>query len=725
MKLDVLPSNVAAQLSSAYLKTQNRSITETQHSLFMDSVANVHPSALLMKLWLDDAIQWKSYTPLSSIHLEQTVNEAIVCMFRKLEVTYGALFVSAALGYVTVGRQGISSVEMDDVLSCNDDVLNEVYKYHDPPLDGIIRIPPLLWARVYEHLREYFVEKEVFTKSVITWYHRQFIETAQKRYAEGKVAKKLHRDLVEIYTCTDKVRKTIALRYRERTIENADRQVTPQLMQENNWRMLVSRPYHLFKSMDMDSIKTHYLGNLQFVRCLMAGVPLKNYVHDGLAALQEMEEVDGEATLLYECLRFSRNQICNDIHSLPTQLMGQLLPHISVYPYVEKLVNEASLDMDTCGKTMLKPVIGCIRTSSSGLKWYMDGPVKIVAQNIKSNLLLVAYINGKKGSPFCKVIDLVTISMIQTLPCFGGLADETIKQGGFSRNSQRAYLLCNNHFVVFSVTNDLADAANLQIESTVLLDGKNFNAYMAVGSREKRMFLATHNELAVLEDDSTLYMLPHFHVARTVIVKNSTATTNALFCGNNSMVISTHTIKTSKGSLTGVVLGWPWRDDKIKTTTILAAPVSEGFLYILEKFGDGNTVLCGCIDRQLYIVNAFDGSIIQHFGTPDESSTFNLLTSYDMLSNTIVLAHKGGNRISVWDITKYERINVFYTKGKLTDVQIGPEDNHVVAVSEEGDVSVFNYSDGEVVNRKGHSDRITSVVCFQDDQIITAGKLYF
>ena len=33
----------------------------------------------------------------------------------------------------------MSDVELEDALSCNDEVLNEIYQYHDPPVPGIIR----------------------------------------------------------------------------------------------------------------------------------------------------------------------------------------------------------------------------------------------------------------------------------------------------------------------------------------------------------------------------------------------------------------------------------------------------------------------------------------------------------------------------------------------------------------------------------------------------------
>ena len=70
---------------------------------------------------------------------------------------------------------------MEDALSCDDKVLVEVYQYHDPPLEGMIRIPPLLWARLQNALKEYLADRQVDGKVVQAWYHRQFWEAAEQR----------------------------------------------------------------------------------------------------------------------------------------------------------------------------------------------------------------------------------------------------------------------------------------------------------------------------------------------------------------------------------------------------------------------------------------------------------------------------------------------------------------------------------------------------------------
>jgi NACHT domain- and WD repeat-containing protein len=58
-------------------------------------------------------------------------------------------------------------------------VLNDVYQYHVPP---VRRIPPLLWTRLRNDLPHYLSEREADGVTVISWYHRQFVEAARERY---------------------------------------------------------------------------------------------------------------------------------------------------------------------------------------------------------------------------------------------------------------------------------------------------------------------------------------------------------------------------------------------------------------------------------------------------------------------------------------------------------------------------------------------------------------
>ena len=50
------------------------------------------------------------------------------------------------------GQNGLSEIELEDILSCDDDVLNDVYQYWTPP---VRRLPPLLFVRLKADVNQY------------------------------------------------------------------------------------------------------------------------------------------------------------------------------------------------------------------------------------------------------------------------------------------------------------------------------------------------------------------------------------------------------------------------------------------------------------------------------------------------------------------------------------------------------------------------------------------
>ena len=83
-----------------------------------------------MKLTFDEVFQWKSYSSKNECVLQGTVRAAIASVFEKLEYRHGQLLVSHALGYITRSKNGISASELEDLLSLDDEVLNDVYQVH-------------------------------------------------------------------------------------------------------------------------------------------------------------------------------------------------------------------------------------------------------------------------------------------------------------------------------------------------------------------------------------------------------------------------------------------------------------------------------------------------------------------------------------------------------------------------------------------------------------------
>lgn len=111
-------------------------------------------------------------------HLSNTIDDAINQLFARIELQHGFILTKHSLSYITAARNGICENELEDILSLDDIVLDDVFQYHLPP---VRRIPPLLWTRIRNDLPDYLSEREA-DGIVINWHHSQFRKVTESRY---------------------------------------------------------------------------------------------------------------------------------------------------------------------------------------------------------------------------------------------------------------------------------------------------------------------------------------------------------------------------------------------------------------------------------------------------------------------------------------------------------------------------------------------------------------
>ena len=183
-----LSRETGQEILDAWLQGVGRTLNEHQRRIVMAAFDKC-PQPLFLKLIFTEASQWCSYTDVSGVSLGASVKEAIGLLFDRLERKHGRVLVAHALGYMTAARNGLTESELEDILSLDDDVIDDVYQYWDPPVEGVVRLPNLLWARVRHDVNEFLVERQADKKTIVTWYHRQFWESAELRYLGDKKEK--------------------------------------------------------------------------------------------------------------------------------------------------------------------------------------------------------------------------------------------------------------------------------------------------------------------------------------------------------------------------------------------------------------------------------------------------------------------------------------------------------------------------------------------------------
>ncbi|VDH90321.1 Hypothetical predicted protein [Mytilus galloprovincialis] len=305
-----------------WLKRKQRRLTQEQGDLLYKSYDQC-PVPLYLNLCFLKASQWTSYMDVSSIQLYQTVREAINGLFAKLEKLHGYDFVSKTLGYLTAAKLGLTETELEDILACDDDVLNDVYEYWTPP---IRRLPPLLLVRLRHDLQQYLVERGADGATVIYWYHRQFFEAAQDRYCKGETSvTNLHTALADYFlgTWANGNKKPYVNRSNETGL--ADRYVVAQPIKYGdtyNLRKLNNLPYHLSMSKRVTQLKDECLMNLPFINTKLECSSVRSVIEDYEIAKKMIN--DQQLNLILQALLVSGESILYDKSQFSQQMFLRL-----------------------------------------------------------------------------------------------------------------------------------------------------------------------------------------------------------------------------------------------------------------------------------------------------------------------------------------------------------------------------------------------------------------
>ncbi|XP_052105636.1 NACHT domain- and WD repeat-containing protein 1-like isoform X2 [Mytilus californianus] len=344
----------AKSIIQSWLQSQHRILTSTQNDIVVKAF-NKCSLALFLKLSLDEACQWSSFTPPNQNVLQKTVRDSINSLFHRLEVRYGDLFVSRTLGYVTIALNGLSETELEDILSCDDDVLNDLYQYWTPP---IRRLPPLLLVRLKTDLQQYLVDRGADGVRVIYWYHRQFIEAAQDRYCTKGKQSLLHSALADFFAGTwSNGNKKPFENTKNKTKGIEDRLVTAQpykFKDSYNYRKLGHLPYHRIKAGQLEKAKSECLCNFKFLQTKLIAMTYRNVFRD-LNLARNTFENDKEISWITDAFKLSEYALSYDPYQLAPHMIDRLSKEKIVSGFIEQCRQSDIPYLASSDEVLLKP----------------------------------------------------------------------------------------------------------------------------------------------------------------------------------------------------------------------------------------------------------------------------------------------------------------------------------------------------------------------------------
>lgn len=200
----------AETLLSLWLKKARRTLQDHQRAEVLSKFEHSDPQArpgeraglpLYLKLAFEEARLWKSYTDPKETVLREGVLDLIrENLFRRLAspANHGTLVASHSLGYLAASRYGLSEDELLDVLSLDDEVLQDFIKRarHEPPEK---RLPVVVWSRIYFDLEPYLTERSADGAPLLAFYHRQLRQAVEMEYFRDGKGLKRHGSLATYF----------------------------------------------------------------------------------------------------------------------------------------------------------------------------------------------------------------------------------------------------------------------------------------------------------------------------------------------------------------------------------------------------------------------------------------------------------------------------------------------------------------------------------------------
>ncbi|XP_072379032.1 NACHT and WD repeat domain-containing protein 2 isoform X1 [Diabrotica undecimpunctata] len=388
IEVKALGEELAMRVIKMWMQTAHRDLTNYQWRLVSNAIEKCS-LPIFVKLVFAEICRWRSYTKSQDTHLASTVMDSIMMLFERIEKQHGRILVFHALAYITAAKSGLSESELEDLISLDDKVLDDVYQYHLPP---VRRIPPLLWTRIRNDLPNYLSEREADGVNVMNWYHRQFRDTAKERYFKNmNMAFYFHSMIADYFLGIWGGGKPKPFKYTEIQRHRfnltdkegvADRKVPVQPLvfyskdgkvSRYNLRKFGELPFHLVRSRRFKDLYDNVLFNYEWLHAKLSSCPLQAVLvdYEDACAFIEDKESKRELMLVADALRLGGAVLGQYPNMLAPQLIGRLLPEVGHNPNIKMLLNDCDLKGPV--HCSLLPLYHCLHTPGGPLKYSLEG----------------------------------------------------------------------------------------------------------------------------------------------------------------------------------------------------------------------------------------------------------------------------------------------------------------------------------------------------------------
>lgn len=692
IEVTAMPQDTGLCLMNAWLKNIGRKITSEQMSIVLNAFS-VCPQPLCLRLIFHQVQKWNSYTCTCKEVLAMCIDDALSNFFESLESHYGSTLVKRALGYITAARNGLSELELEDVLSLDDEVLNDVYQHWEPPIPGVVRLPALLWKRIRFEINNYLVEQNTCGKTTLAWYHRQFRQGAEKRYLSGQLTIVQLHSLLSVFfegVWGGSNGRTITLTNLGITINNADRQVAEQPLQfaEHiyNVRKLNELPFHLLLSEQTEKLKMISLCNYEWLHTKIMATSLDNVMEDMDLAISKIRDPD--ISKISETLSLSSASIKRNDSSLAGSLIGRL-HSLQLSPILcQLLTNAHKWAMNSSSNEIeIIPQNNCLISPGGPLKTTLYGHPQVILSLSVSYPLVLSCSKGN-GYSMINIWDFSSIQSIQHRHTFRILGNGP---PSFVTAGDCIFAICGHRMIVWNMNsreeyfNYLAPCEFISL--SVTSDGQKLLA----GSKDGSLYCYN-------KETGEITTLPVFHSSGINYIK---------FDHNNMIVVT--------GAENGAIGIHELRSNRI--IHHIHGHTHNITCLIVERICSTSVIITGSEDKTAKIWDLINGNLV-HTLSGHLKAIKCIATAYDS-----VITGSLDSTIIIWDYCSGLQLKTL--QGHLADIwciAVLPGGKKLVSGSKDDYLKVWSIEEGTCLQTlEGHSSWVSCVATIASPGLIISG----
>jgi ABC-type cobalamin/Fe3+-siderophores transport system ATPase subunit len=185
----------AMQILEVWLVASKRDLQTPQKEELLSKFENGKP-AIYLKLAFERARHWHSYD--TAFKLQPDVKGIIEDFFTYLETEHTKEFVMNAICYMLCGRyEGLTENEILEILVFDKEYwvtfiekthkdhrkdLEDLKKYMEEELKRAMKIPIVVWSRLFFDMEPFLTERDADGASIISFFHRSFVDVLKEKY---------------------------------------------------------------------------------------------------------------------------------------------------------------------------------------------------------------------------------------------------------------------------------------------------------------------------------------------------------------------------------------------------------------------------------------------------------------------------------------------------------------------------------------------------------------